>query len=266
MVDIIPNLRSSDANLLERRIAANQSSQGIDFNRWIFQGMQFPPEGNLLELCCGTGTQTERFLRGLKGKGRYIGLDKSGKALDLIREKIPPDQASRMTLLCSDMDLLGSSLKDHGLGSLKFDLVFCSYGLYYSSDVPNLLSEAETYLRKDGQMIIVGPYGPNNESLFSTLEEAGVRIPDYVRYTSQDFMHDTVLPWGTLHFTSLSIRTLVNPVVWTSVDQVLAYWKNSTFLDPDRIPEVIDRLKEHFAGSSTFVNRKYVMMVVMKHE
>jgi ubiquinone/menaquinone biosynthesis C-methylase UbiE len=266
MVNTTPDLRSYDADLLERRIAVNQSAQTIDFNRWIFQGIRFPPESHILELCCGTGTQTLEFLRRLDGGGRYVGVDKSRKALDVIRKKVSPELGRRMTLLCSEMDLIGPALEAAGLEDLKFDLIFCSYGLYYSSDVPRLLSEMEGLLGMDGSIVIVGPYGPNNETLFRMLNEAGVQIPEYVRFTSQRFMHDVVIPWGTLHFPCLSIRTMANPIVWTSPDQVLEYWKNSTFFDPGKIQAVAERLREFFAGEPSFINKKYVMMVVMKHE
>jgi len=266
MVNTTPDTRSYDVDLLERRIELNRSAQSVDFNSWIFQGIRFPPESHILELCCGTGTQTMEFLRRLDGRGRYVGVDKSGKALDTIRKKVPLEQGRRMTLLCSEMDLTGPALKAAGLGDLKFDLVFCSYGLYYSSDVPRLLSEMEGLLGKDGCIVIVGPWGPNNEALFRMFGDAGVQIPEYVRFTSQRFMYDVVIPWGTLHFPCLSIRTMVNPIVWTSPDQVLDYWKNSTFFDPGRIQAVTDRLGECFAGEPRFINKKYVMSVVMKNE
>ena len=266
MVNTTPDTRSYDADLLERRIAVNKEAQSVDFNQWIFQGIRFPPESHILELCCGTGTQTMEFLQRLKGRGRYVGVDKSEKALDAIRKKVHPEQGRRMTLLCSEMDLIVPALEKAGLGDLKFDLIFCSYGLYYSSDVPRLLSEMEGLLGRGGCIVIVGPWGPNNETLFSLLGDAGVQIPEYVRFTSQKFMHDMVIPWGTLHFPCLSIRTMVNAIVWNSPDQVLDYWKSSTFFDPGRIQEVTDRLREFFAGEPRFINKKYVMMVVMKNE
>jgi ubiquinone/menaquinone biosynthesis C-methylase UbiE len=266
MVNVTPNHRSCDADLLEQRIAANRSAQSIDFNSWIFQEIRFPLGGHILELCCGTGSQAVEFIRRLNGEGRYIGIDISWKALDLIREKTSPEQETRTTLLCSNMDLFGSALTDQDLHTPKFDLIFCSYGLYYSADATHLLSEMETFLKKDGQIIIVGPYGPNNELLFRILEEAGVQISEYIRYTSQGFMHAAVIPWGTLHFTSLSIRTMVNTIVWNSPDQIMEYWKNSTFFDPEKIPGVLNRLQEHFSRELTFINKKYVMMVIMKNE
>ena len=54
--------RATQPELLEERIAENRASQEIDLADWIFERLQVRSQDNVLELCCGTGGQTLRFL------------------------------------------------------------------------------------------------------------------------------------------------------------------------------------------------------------
>jgi hypothetical protein len=114
--------------------------------------------------------------------------------------------------------------------------------------------------------VIVGPYGPNNEPLFRLLTECGVTISEYIRFTSQDFMQSVVIPWGLLNFSALSIRILENKIVWNSPENVLSYWKNTTFYEPGKKGKVQKQLQNHFLRDIMFVNEKWVMLVIMNNE
>ena len=266
MTDEITKRRSVKTACLEGRIQENTSAQQTDFNAWIFDRIPVKSGHHILELCCGTGAQTQYFLTRVGKKGCVVALDISRDSLNTIESKISDAECSRLTLIESDLDLFDQSFVTRGIEEHSFDIIFCSYGLYYSKNVHEVMNRAKIWLKPKGSLVIVGPYGPNNEPLFRFLTECEVTISEYIRFTSQDFMQSVVIPWGFLNFTGLSIRILENKIVWNSDKSVLSYWINTTFYEPKKKGNVQKKLQDHFLRNDTFVNEKWVMLVIMNNE
>lgn len=267
MTDKTTKQCSTRAECLEGRIQENIAAQQTDFNAWIFNQIKVCPGSHVLELCCGTGAQTLYFLRRVGNTGRVVAIDISNEALDILRSKVSQKEQASLSLIKSDLDQLDQSLVTNGIPPHPyFDIIFCSYGLYYSKDAKKVLSKLTPWLKPGGSLIIVGPFGPNNEPLFGLLTASGVVISDYIRYTSQDFMNDVVVPFGTLNFNTITIKTLVNKIFWRSKDHVLAYWMNSTFYDNKKNNRVCERLNKHFETEKVLINEKWIMLVIMKNE
>jgi ubiquinone/menaquinone biosynthesis C-methylase UbiE len=266
MTDETTRHRSIRAECLEGRIQENTAAQTTDFNAWVFDRIPVKQGDRVLELCCGTGAQTVHFLRRTGKTGRVVALDIAKESLQVLQSKVPEEERASLTLIESDLDLFDQSLTSHGFPQGWFDMIFCSYGLYYSKDASHVLARAKLWLKPGGSLVIVGPFGPNNEPLYRLLTGCGVVISDYIRFTSQDFMHKVVIPVGALHFNSLTIRTLVNTIVWNSAEHVYTYWKNTTFYDEGKKELVQAQLDRHFAAAGTFINEKWVMLVIMHNE
>ena len=253
--------RAQSAPLLDGRIAQNVGAQQTDLAEWIFERLRVGQGENVLELCCGTGGQTLKLAELVGESGRVVALDASREALDKLESKTRMEWRRRLALVEANLDDLPQALQSQGLQSPCFDLAFCGYGLYYSSDAVATMQEVKRWLRPRGRLVVVGPYGPNNGPLFDLLVRAGVRIPDYVKYTSTDFMFKEVIPWAAEHFQTLRVSTLVNRVSWPTAENVIQYWSNATFYDPDKLASVEALLDDHFRGQHEFVNEKWVMMV-----
>lgn len=254
--------RATQAELLEQRIAENRASQEVDLVRWIFERIPVRESDQVLELCCGTGGQTLRMLSALGDRGRLHALDVSRDALNTLVERAASGKSNLVPIQASLDDLAGT-LRGSGLERPSFDLIFCAYGLYYSSDAKKTLADAFSWLKKDGRIVVVGPFGPNNGQLFGLVRASGVTIPDPVVSSSERFMSEVVVPWAAVKFQSTRISTMVNPVRWATPERVLNYWQNTTFYSADHRHEFERRLAQHFARHSEFVNEKWVMMVEM---
>lgn len=254
--------RATQAELLEQRIAENRASQEVDLVGWIFERIPVRESDQVLELCCGTGGQTLRMLNALGDRGRLYALDVSRDALNTLVDRAL-DKKSKLIPIQASLDDLSGALGNSGLERPSFDLVFCAYGLYYSRDAKKTLDEALSWLKKDGRMVVVGPFGPNNGQLFDLVRATGVTIPDPVISSSERFMSEVVVPWAAVKFQSTRISTMVNPVRWASPDRVLNYWQNTTFYSADHRPEFERQLAHHFAQHGEFVNEKWVMMAEM---
>jgi ubiquinone/menaquinone biosynthesis C-methylase UbiE len=261
-IDIITS-RARQAQLLERRIAENVASQEIDYLKWLFTKLVVKEGGHVLELCCGSGEQTSRLLDLVGETGQVVALDISGEVLDHITSRLNKMQLSRLTLIESDMDELTKTLDKAGFQIPHFDVVFCAYGLYYSTRPERVLQEAKRWLTPRGSIAVVGPFGSNNGPLFNLLKQSLIDLPTSVKYSSQDFMWDKVIPWATHNFHTININTVVNRIRWNSPESILAYWKSSTFYQSEKLKAVQEQINNHFRGHSEFVNEKWIMAVEM---
>ena len=255
--------RATQSELLEQRIAENAAAQEIDLPRWIFERVQVSRGDRVLELCCGTGGQTLPMLDRVGDSGRVVAVDISKAALETLASKAG-DRSNRLTCVETSLENFSSALVDEEVDG-AYDLLFCAYGLYYSSNVLRTLREARSKLNPGGRIVVAGPFGPNNRQLFDLVRASGVAIAEPVVFSSEAFMLQTVVPWGAENFASIAVHTMVNPVRWATPERVLNYWQNTTFYDAARRSEFERLLHAHFAEHSQFVNEKWVMLVEMSH-
>jgi len=204
--------RATQADLLEQRIAENRSAQEVDLVSWIFERVLIEPADQILELCCGTGGQTLRMLGELGKGGSLVALDTSAAALETLKGKVSGEGSGKLTALQANLDELVPALQRSGFAPPNFNLIFCAYGLYYSQDPRKTLDEALTWLKPNGRIVVVGPYGPNNGQLFEMVQASGGTLSEAVVFSSAKFMLETVIPWASLHFETVKVSTMVNPV------------------------------------------------------
>lgn len=251
--------------MLEERLAKNINFQKIDLVEWIFDKTEIMEGSNILEFCCGVGTQTLHLANLAGVNGHIFALDVSREALEKLSGKIEPGLRKSVTIIESEMDVFHIALKNEHISPPYFDLIFCSYGLYYSNNLKELLKEAKSWLKPTGKFVVIGPFGPNNNQVYDFLEKGEVIIPDSVKYVSSEFMHSKAIPWFSKHFETVNISTVVNEVRWEAPGEFITYWKNSTFYDPKKKRIIEELLDEHFKNFPSFINEKWVIMIEAKN-
>jgi len=256
--------RAKDATNLDGRIKANKA-QTTNLNEWVFKNIEVYKGEKILELCCGTGSQTEYLTKIAGPKGRIYALDISSQALNQLSNKLSPNYGEWVTTVKSDIDKFQDNLTKIGIKAPHFDLIFCSYGLYYSESIQKTLNKIASWIKPDGRFVVIGPFGPNNGPLYNHLGKSKVIIDDYIMHTSSYFMTKELLPWITEKFKTVNIKTLVNPVIWETSEMFLSYWKNTTFFDKTKLKLVEKSIIEFFKSNKKFVNEKWVMMIEAKH-
>jgi SAM-dependent methyltransferase len=261
--------RATQSELLEERIAENAAAQRVDLATWIFERVQVRPGNQVLELCCGTGGQTLSLLDRVGDDGQVVAVDLSKAALDTLAARVTTANRARLTCMETSLENFSSSLSQVSWPQAGirggFDLIFCAYGLYYSSDARRTLREAKAKLNPQGRIVVVGPFGPNNKQLFDLVRASGVSIAEPVVFSSESFMLQTVVPWGAENFESIAVHSMVNPVSWNTPERVLNYWRNTTFYDAEKRSDFERLLQEHFGKHPVFVNEKWVLLVEMSH-
>lgn len=256
--------RAKATDCLQARIDANVGGQQLDLTQWIFESLTVRPGSRVLELCCGTGAQSCAILDLVGPDGHLVALDASAEAVASVREKCKPEHQGRLTALQGELDNIPAALASAGVQG-EFDLIFCAYGLYYSSDASATLDVCLKMLRPGGAIAVVGPHGRNNWPLYQLLENAGVTIPPVVYEGSASFMRDVVVKWAEASVLKVDIRMVDNAVTWKSGDRVLDYWRNSTFYEASREAAVSAMLEQHFSTHGSFTNVKCIMLAIMTH-
>jgi len=258
--------RAKETGLLEKRINQNMSYQKFDFLKWIFDRIKVEPDSKIIELCSGTGSQTSYLLDKVGKGGQVVAVDISSESIKILKAKPREVDHSKLVTIVSDIDNLDPALRNKGFSAQCFDLAFCAYGLYYSKDVLNTLKVIKNWLKPKGRIVIVGPFGSNNSPLFNMLENGGVRIPSYVKYTSGEFMIKDVLSWITNNYQVTYIHTTVNRIIWNKTEDIIEYWESTTFYDSDKLSMVKKLIDNHLYKYQSFVNEKHIMMIEALHD
>jgi len=247
---------SRDTQSLQARIQMNQGNQVFDLEGWIFGSLRERKYERILELCAGTGRQSEYLLSLLRKDGQLVLLDASSASCQLLTERFKA--LPLVSVVNSDLDEYLA-----GCGK-KFDFIFVSYGLYYSKLAEKELSQRlMSLLLPNGELLVIGPHRGNNEELFSSLSSCGVRIPDSVVYCCEHFMDNLLLamkPYGG----SANVELASNPQSWRSAANLLKYWESSTFYNVSKREAVAQYFKEWFSKEKEFVVTKRIAKIIFK--
>lgn len=243
---------------LEGRSGANQRYAGADFTGWLTEIINRIPSASVLDLCCGTGNQL--MIYGAKPEANsLVGVDLSQESLDTARQRLAEsDYSGGLDLVAKDM---ASAFEDPLIANRHFDLTSCCYGLYYAED-PALVLDRMCRVTANGSLLIVGPYGRNNRSLFDILEQY-FPLPALVAESAGPFMTETVQPHLERSAT-VTIETFVNPVRFPDADAVMRYWRNTTFHKPAHDAAVAADVQAVVDREGGFVIEKHVMALVAK--
>ena len=237
-------LNATRTAALKSRIL-HQKNQSLNLNDWIFENLPVPDEGDVLELCCGTGSQTIYLSERVKS-GSITSVDINPESLEVAEENVG---TSLVRFIQSDIDTTDNFL------DRDYDLIFVSYGFYYSKEPQALHSRLVERLSPQGRIAIIGPVQGNNAELFSLVRKLGVKIPPTVTDSSEEFMI-RMLRIFLDSFASVNFFRTTNTITYDSIDSLLEYWKNTTFYGPGLDEQFVLEASSYFPKGP--VNRKSI--------
>ena len=227
-----------------------------DFGQWTKSIRDKVKFNSVLDICCGTGNQIVLYAKEYNTKVIY-GVDLSKESLIKAEKRLNEINYNNAILKQNDIDAI---FDDKEMINKKFDLITCFYGLYYSKDTKILLQKMISHLTESGHIIIVGPYGKNNEQLFSILKKY-FKLPDLVEYSSCSYMEKEVFP--VLKETmDVEKVTFLNEIIYPDYNALINYWKSSTFYNPDFEKELEQEFKNYFENNNKFIVEKHVMAYI----
>jgi SAM-dependent methyltransferase len=225
---------ATKTSALQKRISS-QKNQTVDLNEWIFEKINVKKNPKILELCCGTGAQT-KYLSKIMGAGSLDCVDINQETVTENHNAVTEESINYHV---SNIDEVDNYTPD------SVDLIFTAYGFYYSEDPIALHNKLYKKLNKGGKFVLVGPVLGNNAELYEIMNQIGVKIPDNVLFSSEKFMLEMEIIFLN-HYDNVSFNRVLNRVEYHSSDDLLNYWRNTTFYDDSKEGEFLSAVDSFY--------------------
>ncbi|HKV41583.1 MAG TPA: class I SAM-dependent methyltransferase [Blastocatellia bacterium] len=135
------------------------------FDILVNDNVQFPVEGSILDINCGTGGYAVELAQNLTGKGEVIGLDSSKDRVEIARAKALAKKLDNLTL--RQANPLELPFPDG-----RFDLVIGDSSLPPTAETAPMLKEMIRVARHDAQVILKMTTAGSFDEFFSIYWEA----------------------------------------------------------------------------------------------
>lgn len=247
-----PKQNAVDSTALKNRATGNEQFAKKDIDEWIFSLFTIAPSNKILDLCSGRGKQTFKLAE-KASDGMVYALDITLESLEEIRKQ----NKKNITTLLMDLD----SFSHAPMQENYFDIIHCSYGLYYAKDAAEVIRQCHRCLKPGGIFVVVGPTDNNNAEIYAILEKF-YPIDPYVMYTSRDFMNTLVVPESTALFSSVKKDYFTNEIHYPSADALLTYLQSSTMFKKDFQEQIKNAVETHFKENADFTMTKKAMGLV----
>ena len=211
-------------NDLMTRINIHDAYGARDIDKWMLEVLPLEKGMKILDVGCGAGKQCFSFLAHLDGKADITGGDVSEELLNKAKDE-NAKLGNRVTFQELDFN------KTFPFEEETFDLVSCSFAIYYAEDIPFTIREMHRVLKPGGYLFTTGPMPENKQMFYEIIQEAtGKEIPPMPgssRYASE--IYQTVKS----EFSKVKLLIFENPLTFPNVEPFLAYTRAS--LSEDRL-------------------------------
>lgn len=244
---------NTDSKKLSNRISAHKNYSTYDINEWILQHISPKKGEKILDIGCGTGEQLLRCAKACGPGSTVIGIDASSDSLTIIKENCGKAGLTNVKTILGNIDDLLSILHSQN----DFDIVISCFALYYSKNIPQLISDIKRVLNKDGRFFVCGPEIGNNSELIEFQSQIS-RSFQAVKYP----MSDLILPEIIRNFKNVSKFHFHNPLQFPNADSLIAYWKSYILFDATIKKDFISHTKKYFENHSKFITTKRVIGIL----
>jgi ubiquinone/menaquinone biosynthesis C-methylase UbiE len=232
-------------NDLITRINIHDAYGARDIDKWMIEVLPLEQGMTILDVGCGAGKQCFSYLAQLNGKADITGGDVSESLLEKAKE---------------ENQKLGNRVKFQHLNFNEafpfpdsiFDLVSCSFAIYYAEDIPFTISEMHRILKSGGHLFTTGPMPENKQMFYEIIHEATGQdippMPGSSRYASK------ILQTIEAKFSDVKVHIFENPLTFPSVEPFLDYTRaslsedrllwNSFFQTKEDFSLVMDKIRE----------------------
>jgi len=206
------------------RINIHDAFGSRDIDKWMLEVLQLSQGMRILDVGCGAGKQCFSYLAHLSGKADITGGDVSEELLAKAEQE-NAKLGKRVTFQTLDFN------QTFPLEDQTYDLVSCSFAIYYAEDIPFTIKEMHRVLKPGGFLFTTGPMPENKRMFYDVITEAtGKQIPPMPgssRYASEIL--------GTIQslFSDVKLHIFENPLTFPEVEPFLAYTRAS--LSEDRL-------------------------------
>jgi len=245
---------NTDSKKLSNRINTHKNYAKFDINEWIFNTITPKPGEKLLDIGCGTGEQIFRFARKCGHSYSIVGIDSSSESLEIVKEKCVKEGIDNVTTIKGEMDDLTNLLS---LGS-HFDIVISCFSMYYSKNIPKIISDIKNFLNQNGRFFVCGPCKGNNSELIRFQKQISHRDMKPIQYP----MTELILPEVLKNFDNVSKHFFQNPIEFPNSKSLIKYWKSYILFDANLEHNFIATTKKYFNEHTKFTTTKEVIGIL----
>jgi len=150
--------RSVSTENLQQRLLINKKYQSKNFSDWLFNRLNVVSGEIILDVGCGTGAQTSRFLENIGQNGQVDALDISESSVTFLNER-HKDEA-RLNAVVADMANL-EWLTKTTFKNKYYSLAHASYSIYYSPSRMSVLNLMAARILPTGRVAVFTPVAPH---------------------------------------------------------------------------------------------------------
>jgi ubiquinone/menaquinone biosynthesis C-methylase UbiE len=210
-------------NDLLTRINIHDVYGARDIDKWMLEVLPLEKEMKILDVGCGSGKQCFSYLAHLSGKAEIIGGDVSE---DLMAKAEEENKKLGQRVSFQELDFN----KEFPFEKNSFDLVSCSFAIYYAEDIPFTIAQMHRVLKPGGYLFTTGPMPENKQMFYDIISEATGKdippMPGSSRYAFE--ILDTIKE----QFSEVDLLVFENPLTFPTAEPFLAYTRAS--LSEDR--------------------------------
>jgi len=209
---------------LQTRIDIHNQYGGKDIDKWMLDILD-PQKGiKILDVGCGAGKLCFSFYDYLDGDCEITGGDLSEELLTKARQE---NQQRNISIGFRHLDFN----QPFDFPDNTFDLVSCSFAIYYAADIPFTISEIHRVLKPGGRLFTTGPMPDNKQVFYDIIHKATQQpippMPGSSRYNSE------ILSAIRKQFSKVEVEIFENPLTFKTADPFLSYTRAS--LSEDRM-------------------------------
>lgn len=174
--------RATSRDHLTARLALNSRYQTTDFHSWLHRRLNVGRGEHVLDVGCGTGAQSLRFLDAVGSRGSVCALDISASSVEELTRRANHDP--RLFAVTADMADLDAIIASR-FPQKEYTLAHSSYALYYSPVRMEVLARMANSIVSNGRVAVFTPATPHGlieiASRFSTIPAAVMESLEFGR-------------------------------------------------------------------------------------
>jgi SAM-dependent methyltransferase len=246
----------TDTSALERRAALNDRNAALSMEEWLWSLLPKEAYGRVLDLGCGLGKQVF-FLAGHQPDADITGVDVSADAVDAVNRRAAQEGRTAVRAIRLNLDTCLESLAGQ-----TYDLIVSAYAIYYAADMLGLIKGLKDCLKPGGLAVMMGYGAGSNDEIVSLVNSCATGPEDRLDGIG-DFLSASQVESLRSTYARVDSARLANHVAFSSVDDVMSWWRNHNSHRP-AVDEGVKRLlTERISATGRFDLAKNVFAVVL---